>query len=162
MDADVFSLVRHPEEHGAAEALADEGGDGGTRDAHGKIKDEQWGKDEIEEHSRHDSLHCIHRIALEAHQIVECQRGRHEGSAQQDDAEIALGVGLDGGGGTQKNAQWCKEKLSKNGDEKSRQETQHEARGCHLLRLLHLLGSQHSGNIVAGAMTIEETNGLDY
>ena len=81
---------------------------------------------------------------LEAYLVVECQRSCHEGSTQQDDAEIALDIGLDGGGGTQENAQWCKEKLSKNGDEKSRQKAQHEARSCHLLRLLHLLGSQHS------------------
>lgn len=99
---------------------------------------------------------------METHQVVECQRGRHEGSAQQNDAEIALCVGLDGGGRTQKNAERCQEKLSKNGDEKSRQKAQYEARSRHLLRLLHLLGSQLSGDIVSGTMTIEETNSLDY
>ena len=72
--------MRHPEEHGAAETLADEGGSGGSGNAQLEVENEQRSQNQIEQHTRHDAFHCIHRIALEAHQIIQRKRGGHKRS----------------------------------------------------------------------------------
>ena len=149
MDADVLAFMRHPKEHGAAETLADERGYGGSRDAQLEVEDEQWSQNQIEQHTRHDALHRIHRITLEAHQIIQRKRGGHKGSTQQDYAQITLGVRKNGGRRTHQKAERCEEKMTQDGDEKSGKKTQHKARCCHLLCLFRMLGAQLSRNIIA-------------
>ena len=162
MDADVLAFMRHPEEHGAAETLADEGGYGGSGNAQLEVENEQRSQNQIEQHTRHDAFHRIHRIALKAHQIIQRKRGGHKGSTQQDNAQITLGVRKNGGRRTHQKAERCEEKMTQNGDEKSGKKTQHKARGCHLLCLFRMLGAQLSRNIIARSVAKEETYRLNY
>ena len=154
--------MRHPEEHGAAETLADERGYGGSRNAQLEVEDEQWSQNQIEQHTRHDALHRIHRIALKSHQIIQRERGGHKGSTQQDYAQITLGVRKNGGRRTHQNTERYEEKMTQNGDEESGKKTQHKARGCHLLCLFRMLGAQLSRNIIARSVAKEETYRLNY
>ena len=154
--------MRHPEQHGAAETLADEGGYGGSGNAQLEVENEQRSQNQIEQHTRHDAFHRIHRIALEAHQVIQRKRGGHKGSTQQNNAQITLCIRKNGGRRTHQKAERCEEKMTQDGYEETGKKTQHKARGCHLLCLFRMLGAQLSRNIIARSVTEEETNRLNH
>ena len=80
MDADILTFVGHPKENAATETLADESGDGCTRNAQLEVENEQRGENQIQQYARHDAFHRIHRVALETHHVVESERSGHERS----------------------------------------------------------------------------------
>ena len=80
MNADILSLVRHPEEDGTTETLADERSDGCTRNAQFEVKNEQRSENQIQQYARHDAFHRVHRVALKTHHVVESERSSHERS----------------------------------------------------------------------------------
>ena len=85
-DSDILSPSTHQKEHQTTENLADEGGNGGSGNAHTEVDDEQRSEYQIEQNSRQDALHRRHCVALKTHLIVQCERHCHEGSAEHDDA----------------------------------------------------------------------------
>ncbi len=158
---DVLPLSAHAPQHKASEALADQGGDGGSRDAQAEVDDEQRGEHEVKQHARENATHGIGRIALKAHLVVERERSRHERRTQQDDAQITLGVGQDGGRRTQEKTQRSEEKVSQHGDEETGQKTEHHARSSHTPRTLHVACTQTACDVVARPVAEEESDCLD-
>lgn len=159
--ADVLFPAAHAEQHEKAERLADQCGDGGTGDAQTKIENEQRGEESVEQHARENTAHSIRRIALEAHLVVERERGGHERRAQHYDTQVTLRVGQDGVCGTKGNGKRSDEQLPENGNYQAGDEAEDKSRGSHLLRQICFLGTQHPRDIVAGAMSEEKSHGLD-
>ena len=85
-DSDILPPSAHQKEHAATESLADEGGNGGSGNAHTEVDDEQRSEYQIEQNSRQDAFHRRHCVALKTHLIVQGERHCHEGSAEHDDA----------------------------------------------------------------------------
>ena len=159
-DADVLAAAVHVDQDAEAAQLAAERRPGGSRDAHVVAEYQDGRQNDVEHRARGDAHHGVEGIALETHLVVQHQRRCHERRAQQDDAQIGLGVGQDGRRGAQLAADGGEVEQAEEGDEAAHDEGADEARGRHLLGAAVVARSQAARDEVARAVSEEEAEGL--
>ena len=101
MDMEVAALGAARQEEAEADKLADDGGPGGPGHAQAEGENQKRVQGDVQNRSAGNPHHGIGRAALVAQLVVQHQGGGHPGSPEEDDLEIGLRIGQDGGGGAQ-------------------------------------------------------------
>ena len=93
--------------------------------------------------------------------VVQHQGGGHPRGAQQDHAQIVLGVRQNGGGGAQERGQGRQEDLAENADEESGEQGGEKAGGRHVRGRIRIAPPQLPGDEISAAMAEKEADGLN-
>ena len=149
-------------QHAEGGQLAEDGGQ--SRPGHPHVQPED--QERVQPHVQHrpggDAHHAVGGAALEAQLVVQHEGRRHIRGPQQDDPQIAAGVGEDGVRGAQQPGQRREKYLAQHQDDASGQKGQGHAGGGHFFGVGGFMAAQLAGDIVAGAVAEEEAHRLDH
>ena len=93
--------------------------------------------------------------------VVQHQGGGHPRRADEDHAQVVLGIGQNGGGGAQERGQGRQEDLAENADEESGEQGGEKAGGRHVRGRIRIAPPQLPGDEVAAAVAEEKARRLD-
>ena len=144
-----------------ADKLADDGGPGRPGHPQAEGEDQQGVQGDVQHRAAGDAHHGVGRAALVAQLVVQHQGGGHPGGPEEDDPEVGLRIGQDGGGGAQEHGQRLQKELAQNADHRPRRQGGEKAGGGHVAGLLKVLLPQLPGDEVAAAVAKEKAHRLD-
>ena len=142
--------------------LADDGGPGGARHSQVKDEDQQGIQPDVQHGAAGDADGAVDGVALEAQLVVQYQGGGHPRRADEDHAQVVLGIGQNGGGGAQERGQGRQEDLAENADEESGEQGGEKAGGRHVRGRIRIAPPQLPGDEVAAAVAEEKAHSLDH
>lgn len=149
-------------QHAEGGQLAEDGGQSRSGHPHVQPEDQERGQPHVQHRPGGDAHHAVGGAALKAQLVVQHEGRRHIRGPQQDDPQIAAGVGEDGVRGAQQPGQRRQEDLAQHQDDAPGQKGQGHAGGGHFFGVGGFMAAQLAGDIVAGAVAEEEAHRLDH
>ena len=161
VNADIAASGTAQKQQAEADKLADDGSPACTGNTQIKGEDQQGVQRNIQNRTGDDAHHRVIGAALKAQLIIQHQRGGHPRSAQKDHTEVFFRVGENGFCRTQQEGKGLKENLTEEADDGTCTDGREKAGCCHIGGFLIVFLAQFTGNIIAAALTEEETHSLN-
>ena len=161
-DAQVAAPGAAQKQHAERRQLAENGGQGRPGHAHIQYEDQQRIQPHVQHRSGSDAHHAVGGAALKAQLVIQHEGCRHIRGPQQDDPQIAAGIGQDGIRGAQQPGQGREKDLAQRQNDAPRQKRQGHAGGGHFPGVAGFMAAQLAGDVVAGPVAKEKAHRLDH